>query len=157
MWDWDLFWTWLGRVADASSLVAAVASGYAAVKIGRIGARLAFNVKAEGVLRRVHEHAQWIQASLSRGSFDANQLMSRIVQCEAEIESIRKGVSGEASVAVRQLKAFRKAYVSAVKNKAESHELNDLLWGMFNAITIFHIHATSVLGNRKMGVSDAAV
>lgn len=147
----------MGRVADASSLVAAAASAYAAFKIGRIGARLAFNVRADRVLERVSEHAQWIESCLSAGAYDTNRLLSRIVQCKAEIESIKNGVSGDALIAVRQLKTLYGSYLDTVRTGADQQDIDELLWGMFNAIATFHIHATSILGNRRMGVSDASI
>jgi hypothetical protein len=103
MWEWELVWTWLGRVADALSLVTVVGSVYAALKIRKIGAKLAFNVRADEVLERIGQHTLWIDQCLTVGVYDRNQMVDRITQCRAEIMSARGGLDGDARVAAKRL------------------------------------------------------
>lgn len=151
MWEW-LSWDGLGHVADALSLVTAFVSGYAALKVRKIGARLAFNVRSDDVLARVDEHARWINECLTVGGYDRNQLINRLAQCRAEIRSAHGGIDGEALLAAKR---FDKLYLKYEKVSRAQSMSDDVakqhFWGMLNEMAAFAIHARSLIGDRRVG------
>lgn len=147
-----LSWDTLGRFADALSVVTAFASWYAAIRIWRIGARLAFNVRADAVLDRIEGLAGWIDEALTAGSFDANQMRHRIIQCSAEIKSVKAGIDGDARTAARQLEKLREKYSELEQEGALSQEESSkYYWMALNAIRSFTIYARASVSDRRLG------
>lgn len=148
---WALGWTWLGRAADVASLVAALVSVYAAWKIRKIGARLAFNVSATGVLERIDALSDQIRQLLLADDSDLNEIRNLVIRCKAEVDTMRHGVTGDAAKAANRVDADYKKLdrLPQVEQGARA-----ILWDVLNGMFIFTIHARNLHASRWLGASD---
>lgn len=151
MWEWELGWTWLGRVADALSLVTAVVSVYAAWKIRKIGARLAFNVRADGVLERIDALCDQIRQLLLADGSDLYEIRNLVIRCKAEVDTMRHGVTGAAAKSASRVDAD---YKNLDRLPQGEQSARAILWDVLNGMCEFTIHARNLHASRRLGASN---
>lgn len=146
-----LAWDWLGSIADVTSLVMLPITAYAAWKVRSLSAKVSFNVRAPRTLDRIEQLACRIEALLRSEKYDQHEVVSLISRCEAEIDTLRKGVSGEADNAARTVKSLLKEY-------SQGSSLGDdpagVFWAIFSAISRFTVHARHLHAERLIGASN---
>lgn len=144
-------WDWLGSIADVTSLVMLPITAYAAWKVRSLSAKVAFNVRAPQTLDRVDELAGRIEELLRSDKYDSHEVVSLVLRCEAEIDTLRKGVSGEADSAARKLKLL---LLQHDQGASLGNDPAGVLWALFSAISRFTVHARSLHAERLIGASN---
>jgi hypothetical protein len=144
-------WDWLGGIADLTSLVMLPITAYAAWKVRSLSAKVAFNVRAPQTLDRVDELAEQVFTLLKETDRDVNLVVSLVMECEAQISSLGKGVSGVAGESAKELKLM---LVDFENRKPTGEEAVGVMWMLYNKIKRFCIHARGLHQDRQTGVSN---
>lgn len=144
-------WDWLGSIADVTSLVMLPITAYAAWKVRSFSAKVAFNVRAPRTLDRIDELAGRIEDLLRSENYDQHEVVSLILRCEAEIDTLRKGVSGETDGAARKLKLLLQQHD---RGASLGNDPAGVLWALFSVIYRFTVHARSLHAERLIGGSN---